>query len=186
VLPASLNDLAQQSKRNRKLGRHTGTQYDASSKTLQPGGISSPHACASSVAAIDPRFLATIDRELLSTLEGQVAETLTLFFALDPHADVPYHIPHEHLPWVALRPHEQLAEVPNLVLAVGDRHVFARPRYVDIESAPRLSRRCQRKHAIDGPPLRPIRRGRIAVVDRAMLVQIPHHALTITPAHQLE
>ena len=110
---------------------------------------------------------------LAPRLQGHVAQALAFFFSLDPQVDVPLHITQEHLPTVTLRPHQQIAKVLNCVLAVCDRHVFARPRYIsyiNIEPPPGFRGRCQRVDAIDRPPLRPIRRRRIAVVDRAMLV----------------
>ena len=50
------------------------------------------------MATIDLGLMTAIDLGLWPLLEGQFAQTLALFFALDPQVDVPHHITYEHLP----------------------------------------------------------------------------------------
>jgi len=84
-------------------------------------------------------LLAALDLVLRFQGERGSAQPLLFFFALGPKVDVPHDVQHEHFPIVALRTNQEVAEILNLILAVGDRDVFARARYIDVQPTARLS-----------------------------------------------
>jgi len=93
--------------------------------------------CPSSAASSS--LLAALDLLLGLRGERKSAQSLLFFFTLGPKVDVPHDVEHQHFPIVALRANQEIAEVLNLILTVGNRDVFARARHVDVEPAPRLS-----------------------------------------------
>jgi hypothetical protein len=78
------------------------------------------------MAAVDVR--SSVDLLLSLELERRCAKPLFFLRALEldffAEADVAQHVAHQDLAVVPLRAHEELAEVSDLVLAVGDRHII--------------------------------------------------------------